>query len=93
MIRYPDTLPEAVDPEAARIRMMNAHAAIKAQDKSEAFAAAVNWLDALIVMQQSQVSQIKPEKLVNVQARLKQLVELRKALTAPGIGSTGFIFE
>jgi hypothetical protein len=39
------------------------------------------------------VSQIKPEKLVNVQARLKQLIELRKALTAPGIGSTGFIFE
>ncbi len=31
MIRYPDTLPEAVDPEAARIRLMNAHSAIKAQ--------------------------------------------------------------
>lgn len=93
MIRYPDTLPEAVDPEAARTRLMNALAEIKGQDKSEAFAAAVNWLDALIVMQQSQVSQIKPERLVSVQARLKQLVELRKALTAPGIGSTGFIFE
>ena len=93
MIRYPDTLPEAVDPEAARIRLMNALAEIKGQDKSEAFAATVNWLDALIVMQQSQVSQIKPEKLVNVQARLKQLVELRKALTAPGIGYNGFIFE
>ena len=93
MIRYPDTPPEAVDPEAARIRLMNALAEIKGQDKSEAFAATVNWLDALIVMQQSQVSQIKPEKLVNVQARLKQLVELRKALTAPGICSTGFIFE
>ena len=51
------------------------------------------WLDALIVAQQSHMTTCNAARLEAAQIRVKQLMALRNALAAPGGASTGHCFD
>ena len=88
-----DRLPISADGSATYLRLSGAYLEVKLHAKTEAFAATVDWFDALISAQQAHMTSCHPEKLASSQTRLKQLIALRHALGAPGGASTGHVFD
>lgn len=88
-----DRPPISTDGSATYLRLSGAYLEVKLHANTEAFAATVEWLDALILAQQAHMTACNPDKLATSQTRLKQLIALRHALGAPGGASTGHVFD
>ena len=86
-------LPVSADSNAANMRLSGAYLEVKLHANTDAYAATVNWFDALISAQQAHMTSCHPDKLPACQTRLKQLIALRNALGAPGGASTGHVFD
>lgn len=71
------------DTGCAHSEAEEAYVALREHCSGSSYQAVVTWIEALAVQQQAEMASCKPEKLVNAQVRLRQLVALRDALTAP----------
>lgn len=82
-----------LDANQARIEAGHAYTELRAHANSQAYIAAVKWIDALIVQTQCQMTDCGPDKLAANQIRIKQLRAQRSALVDPGGATTGFVFD
>lgn len=93
MISYPALKPMSADPNQAGDVTRAAYALVKLYDKTDAYGAVVQWIDALITQQQAAFVTLPADKLPGAQKRLKQLIAMRDALCAPGGAFTGFLTD
>lgn len=60
---------------------------------TEQYKSVVEWIESIIVQQQTGMINCGKDKLADAQVRLKQLISLRSALQDPGGAFTGYTFD
>lgn len=82
-----------LDAGAAMRETMEAYSDMRLHSSSVQYKAVVDWINALIVQHQINMTNCGKDKLADVQVRIKQLMALRASMVEPGGASTGYTFD
>lgn len=82
-----------IDAQQASKETMDAYVEMRRGYNTEQYQKMVQWIEALIVQNQTQMIMCAPNKLPDLQVRVKQFMALRSAMVDPGGASTGFTFD
>ena len=82
-----------LDAGAAMRETMEAYSDMRLHSSSVQYKAVVDWINALIVQHQINMTNCGKDKLADVQVRIKQLMALRASMVEPGGASTGNTFD
>lgn len=72
---------------------MDAYTNMRVHMKSPQYQSVVDWLSALLVQHQTNMTTCGKDKLADVQVRMKQLMALRASMVDMGGASTGYTFD
>ena len=82
-----------LDANAAMRETMDAYSDMRLHSGSVQYKAVVDWINALLVQHQINMTNCGKDKLADAQVRIKQLMALRASMVDPGGASTGYTFD
>lgn len=81
------------DQNLAMADTMATYTDLRAYYGNEQYKTFAAWIECLIAQHQAAMTTCAPDKLANIQVRVKQLISMRSALVDPGGAFTGYTFD